>query len=366
MVTVCWPRTEEFNHALEVGVFYLREPLQHRQHGPRSRSRKRRRSTSSARQAAALTDSAGRQRGHGSGSHRSGRPRHHPALPVVAALAARHHPDRHDRLEHHPVRPGRRPSPRYVAETAELDAQSRRKDITLVRRDRSGVTIAGWIKMARQAMDDIPTLATMINSLLSFDVSAWPPSWFRCWPATARVRTLANPLDVGHRCAGLEHGHERRRWHPRRPDHRRPLRRRPQLHRHEPAHDPEAARSEGGQHGGDGTGTVGAMDYVFGAPGGYGMQSIWGLRITSNRAVPQATPLVGDSSGATLLMRQGVNVKTSDSDQDDFINNRVTILAECRAAFPVWRPSAFATWPTRLERRSLWHAELRRTRSFAR
>ena len=61
--------------------------------------------------------------------------------------------------------------------------------------------------------------------------------------------------------------------------------------------------------------------------------------------MPQATPLVGDSTGATLLMRQGVNVKTSDSDQDDFINNRVTILAECRAAFPIWRPTAFATAP---------------------
>jgi hypothetical protein len=44
-------------------------------------------------------------------------------------------------------------------------------------------------------------------------------------------------------------------------------------------------------------------------------------------------------------MRQGVNVKTSDADQDDFIRNRVTLLAECRAAFPVWRPSAFAKAP---------------------
>jgi hypothetical protein len=38
-----------------------------------------------------------------------------------------------------------------------------------------------------------------------------------------------------------------------------------------------------------------------------------------------------------------VNVLLSDSDQDDFIKNRVTMLAEMRAALPVFRPAAFAT-----------------------
>ncbi len=33
----------------------------------------------------------------------------------------------------------------------------------------------------------------------------------------------------------------------------------------------------------------------------------------------------------------------SDSDQDDFVNNRITMLAEMRAALPVFRPAAFAT-----------------------
>jgi hypothetical protein len=36
-------------------------------------------------------------------------------------------------------------------------------------------------------------------------------------------------------------------------------------------------------------------------------------------------------------------VLLSDSDQDDFTKNKVTLLAEMRAALPVFRPAAFAT-----------------------
>jgi hypothetical protein len=70
--------------------------------------------------------------------------------------------------------------------------------------------------------------------------------------------------------------------------------------------------------------------------------TIWGLLVSSNRVVPAGNPLVGDSMASTLLVREGINVKVSDSDQDDFVRNRVTILAECRVAYPVWRPSGFA------------------------
>ena len=82
--------------------------------------------------------------------------------------------------------------------------------------------------------------------------------------------------------------------------------------------------------------------YLYGGPGMLAAPTIWGMTITPSRIVPQATPLVGDSAGCTLLVKEGLNVKTSDSDQDDFVRNRVTILAEARVAFPVWRPSAFA------------------------
>ena len=85
--------------------------------------------------------------------------------------------------------------------------------------------------------------------------------------------------------------------------------------------------------------------YLFGSPSSPAAPTIWGLNLVTSRAVPQATPLVGDSRGATLLYREGVNTRISDADQDDFIRNRVTLLAEARVAFPVWRPSLFALAP---------------------
>jgi hypothetical protein len=43
----------------------------------------------------------------------------------------------------------------------------------------------------------------------------------------------------------------------------------------------------------------------------------------------------------SILFREAVTIRTSDSDQDDFIRNRLTILCECRVTNPVWSRSAF-------------------------
>jgi hypothetical protein len=97
------------------------------------------------------------------------------------------------------------------------------------------------------------------------------------------------------------------------------------------------------------TGNVGSTRegaYLGGGPFAVTAPTVWGLAMTPSRAVAQTSPLVGDSNGATLLFREGVNVKTSDSDQDDFVRNRVTVLAEARVAFPVWRPASFAIGDT--------------------
>lgn len=85
--------------------------------------------------------------------------------------------------------------------------------------------------------------------------------------------------------------------------------------------------------------------YLYGTPSMPVAPTIWGLAITNNRVIPQDEPLVGDSMAAMVLYREGLQVLASDSDQDDFVKNRVTLLAELRAAFPVWRPSSFAVAP---------------------
>jgi Phage capsid family len=69
---------------------------------------------------------------------------------------------------------------------------------------------------------------------------------------------------------------------------------------------------------------------------------MWGVPLLPNASQTAGFSTVGDwGMGATLLIRSGVNVLVSDSDQDDFIKNRVTMLGEMRAALAVWRPPLF-------------------------
>lgn len=69
---------------------------------------------------------------------------------------------------------------------------------------------------------------------------------------------------------------------------------------------------------------------------------LWGLPAITSRVMPQGSALVGAfAQGCTLFIREGVNVLMSDSDQDDFIRNRVTLLGEARVGLAIWRPSAF-------------------------
>ena len=82
--------------------------------------------------------------------------------------------------------------------------------------------------------------------------------------------------------------------------------------------------------------------YYSGGPFSMTPQVLWGIPLVPSQAIPVGKCLVGDFEiGALLLIREGVQVLMSDSDQDDFIKNRITMLAEMRAALAVWRPSAF-------------------------
>lgn len=71
--------------------------------------------------------------------------------------------------------------------------------------------------------------------------------------------------------------------------------------------------------------------------------TIWGLPAIQSKVIPAGQALVGDfANGATLFVREGVNVRVSDSDGSDFIQNRVTMLGEGRFGLAVWQPAAFS------------------------
>jgi len=88
----------------------------------------------------------------------------------------------------------------------------------------------------------------------------------------------------------------------------------------------------------------GSGEYLAGGPFSTVASTIWGVPLLPSPAEPVGVGLVGDfGMGAQVFVREGVNVLLSDSDQDDFIKNRVTMLGEGRFALAVWRPVAFAS-----------------------
>lgn len=66
-----------------------------------------------------------------------------------------------------------------------------------------------------------------------------------------------------------------------------------------------------------------------------------GLPLISSTVIPVGKLLVGDWSYATVFVREGVSVRVSDSDQDDFVRNRTTLLGEARFGLAVFAPQAF-------------------------
>lgn len=70
--------------------------------------------------------------------------------------------------------------------------------------------------------------------------------------------------------------------------------------------------------------------------------AMWGLPTIPSKVMPKGQALVGDwSVGATLFVREPVNVRISDADSDDFSRNRLTALGEGRFGLAVFQPTAF-------------------------
>src|SRR5262245_10255249 len=87
------------------------------------------------------------------------------------------------------------------------------------------------------------------------------------------------------------------------------------------------------------TGTLGG--YLMGPPSMVGANTMWGLPVVESEAITQNTALVGDfSMGCTLFDREQAVIRIGFVN-DQFIRNMQTLLAELRAAFVTWRPTAF-------------------------
>lgn len=95
----------------------------------------------------------------------------------------------------------------------------------------------------------------------------------------------------------------------------------------------------------DGNGQYFGGGYFSGQYGNGGVPEqppLWGLRTIVTPAIAAGTVLVGAfSQGATVYRKGGVRVDATNTDQNDFINNLVTLRVEERIALAVRYPSAF-------------------------
>jgi hypothetical protein len=74
-------------------------------------------------------------------------------------------------------------------------------------------------------------------------------------------------------------------------------------------------------------------NYVGGGPFGPS-NNPWGLRTVVTPAATSGLPLVLDSGRAgKIYRRSGLTVRSTNTDQDDFVKNLVTILAESRMVY---------------------------------
>lgn len=82
--------------------------------------------------------------------------------------------------------------------------------------------------------------------------------------------------------------------------------------------------------------------YIIGNPQGGLNPTLWGLPVAETQAIAAGKFLTGAfSMGAQIFDRWQSRVEVATENEDDFVKNLVTILAEERLALAVYRPEAF-------------------------
>lgn len=82
--------------------------------------------------------------------------------------------------------------------------------------------------------------------------------------------------------------------------------------------------------------------YLIGNPQGTLQPTLWGRAVIATQAMTADTALVGAfRMGSQIFDREDASIVIATENEDDFVNNLVTILAEERLASAVYRPEAF-------------------------
>lgn len=82
--------------------------------------------------------------------------------------------------------------------------------------------------------------------------------------------------------------------------------------------------------------------YIWSNPTVNNGQNLWGIPVVDTTAIPEGTFLVGAfARAAQIFDRWQARVEVSNSNEDDFTKNLVTIRAEERLALAIYRPESF-------------------------
>ncbi len=77
--------------------------------------------------------------------------------------------------------------------------------------------------------------------------------------------------------------------------------------------------------------------------GGYSnIEALWGLRVVLSPRIASGTALVGGfQECGSFFRRQGITVEMANQNEDDFVNNLITVRGESRGALVIYRPEGF-------------------------
>lgn len=83
--------------------------------------------------------------------------------------------------------------------------------------------------------------------------------------------------------------------------------------------------------------------YIWGHPAMPGPMTIWGVPVVETTAAPATKAILGDYTNfAELAVRRGIDIQVSNSHSTYFIEGKLAIRADLRAALIHYRPKAFA------------------------
>lgn len=86
--------------------------------------------------------------------------------------------------------------------------------------------------------------------------------------------------------------------------------------------------------------TSGSGEYVMGGPKEGMTRMLWGLPVIPSLHATAGTPLVAYWKDIWAWIRREASIAVTNTDQDDFIKNLITFLAELRLAFDCKRPTS--------------------------